>query len=397
MSGKESRGPQQLQQLMQSRKHISWWRGFSAVDARLETDFSHWLSQRHQRSRIALFAMAAALIACAPLYGRLLLNGSGAGFEGAVLKMRLFEWLLAIPTCLMAVVHLWRNPDSGTATRFSLLASLAVFLTLLIIRRISAQIGGNIPVELVMVVPLVMASMGGVRNFMMLPTIVICALITLASELQTSEGPELARALLGLTIMTTLSIIATATLDRLTRAAWLDRAIVELTAMLDAVTGIPNRSWFNRDATDLMRQLQRHSAPIAVALVDLDHFKKLNDHHGHAAGDAALAAVGDLLIREFARRPQDLVARYGGEEFVLVLYDLTEKTARVVAERILEGIQTLRIVNSNAPLGRLTASMGIWQGVPDKGARIESLLKVADEALYRAKAAGRNRYELVKA
>ncbi len=395
MSGNEPKGPKHLQELMKSREHIGLWRGFSVDASRLEADYALWLRQRYQRARIALFLMAALLLATAPLYGRLLLNGSGADLERGILQMRLFEWLLAIPACVIAIVQLRRSPDSTMATRMSLLASFAVFITLMVIRRVSAEVGGNIPVELVMVVPLIMASVGGVRNIQMLPLIMLCTTLSLSSEIAMNRGPELARALLGVAVMSTLSFIAAIVVDRLTRKAWLDRAITELSAMLDGVTGLPNRTWFNRDAAALMRQLQRLTPPMAVALIDLDFFKKLNDTHGHAAGDVALAAVGELLLREFARRPQDLVARYGGEEFVLVLYDATDAHARQIGDRVVSGIHALRVPNTSTAEGRLTASIGIWQGVPKRSATMEDLLKAADDALYKAKDSGRNRYLVV--
>jgi diguanylate cyclase (GGDEF)-like protein len=121
--------------------------------------------------------------------------------------------------------------------------------------------------------------------------------------------------------------------------------------------------------------------------VDLDHFKRLNDEHGHAAGDAALAAVGALLGRFF--RVDDLVCRFGGEEFAVMLAESNAENARIRAEALREAIASLRIMDRGAQLPALSASIGV-ASCPDHAATIDGLVRAADSACYQAKRAGRN-------
>jgi diguanylate cyclase (GGDEF)-like protein len=159
-------------------------------------------------------------------------------------------------------------------------------------------------------------------------------------------------------------------------------------AIRDALTGLFNRRYL--DAT-LGRELQRatrHHAPIGVAMLDLDFFKRINDTLGHETGDVVLREVGALL-RERSRG-EDVAARYGGEELVLVLPGATLADTVRRAESIREGMATLPVQSQLAPVGSVTVSIGV-AAYPDSGAEAETLLRAADKALYQAKANGRNR------
>jgi diguanylate cyclase (GGDEF)-like protein len=129
---------------------------------------------------------------------------------------------------------------------------------------------------------------------------------------------------------------------------------------------------------------------LAALLVDVDHFKRYNDHHGHQAGDAALVALAEML-RGCARRATDLVARYGGEEFGVLLEDCEAEAALSRAEGLRIALRERALPHGNAPLGRISVSVGVASLVPEPGQRLEELLSRADAALYRAKAAGRDR------
>jgi diguanylate cyclase (GGDEF)-like protein len=135
---------------------------------------------------------------------------------------------------------------------------------------------------------------------------------------------------------------------------------------------------------------QREGAPCAVLLMDLDHFKRVNDTAGHLAGDAALKAIGEALKREL--RGYDAVARFGGEEFVVFLDGIVLAEAHQVAERILSRVRGL-VINGGGNRISLTASIGL-AAYPQHGEVITQLVEQADNALYRAKRAGRDRVEL---
>jgi diguanylate cyclase (GGDEF)-like protein len=164
---------------------------------------------------------------------------------------------------------------------------------------------------------------------------------------------------------------------------------LESAARQDDKTGVWNMAGWHRLAN---QELTRDGTPFGVLMVDLDHFKRINDRHGHLAGDAVLKAVADTIAATVRRR--DSVGRFGGEEFVVLLPGLTPPHIHEVAERIRTAITKLKITVLVADHDRhitdLTASIGIAT-YPISGTSIERLLQAADTAMYRAKATGRNR------
>ncbi|WP_157926093.1 MULTISPECIES: GGDEF domain-containing protein [Methylosinus] len=158
-------------------------------------------------------------------------------------------------------------------------------------------------------------------------------------------------------------------------------------ATTDALTGVANRSHFFARADAEIRRAARYRRPLSVLMVDLDHFKRVNDEHGHAVGDAVLAEFAGLCARML--RAEDLVARYGGEEFVALLPETDEQGAVAVGHRLREGAMQIRTPSAGSAL-RLTVSIGVSAVLAGEAA-IEAALARADEALYQAKAAGRDR------
>lgn len=156
-------------------------------------------------------------------------------------------------------------------------------------------------------------------------------------------------------------------------------------ATTDYLTGIPNRRSFFERAQPLMAAAKRGQAEVAVGLIDLDHFKSINDTHGHEAGDIALAAVARLLVAEC--RQTDLVARYGGEEFCVLAFNLEADKRDTYFERLRSRINDLRIDFAGKQLS-LSASIGV-SGNAELG--LDAMIAEADCQLYRAKEEGRNR------
>jgi diguanylate cyclase (GGDEF)-like protein len=164
---------------------------------------------------------------------------------------------------------------------------------------------------------------------------------------------------------------------------------IEELAHKDPLTGICNRRSFMELGERLLKRGARSKRPASLLMVDLDHFKKVNDRFGHAAGDAVIRASASLMVREV--RPTDLLARIGGEEFVILLPHADRATGLQVAERIRQGIAALAIPFEGLaqPL-TITASLGL--AVEDSGVdSLDSLMAKADQALYQAKGGGRNR------
>jgi diguanylate cyclase (GGDEF)-like protein len=166
-----------------------------------------------------------------------------------------------------------------------------------------------------------------------------------------------------------------------------DNARLEALAHTDPLTRVLNRRALMDRLTSELDRAARYETIVSLLMVDLDYFKQLNDTFGHLAGDEALRWVAQLL--QSAVRSVDLVARYGGEEFAVVLPETTTEGAFAFAERIRERIELGRIRGNGSHI-HLTVSIGVAT-FPSPGVRsVDDMIALADEALYRAKAAGRN-------
>jgi two-component system, cell cycle response regulator len=168
---------------------------------------------------------------------------------------------------------------------------------------------------------------------------------------------------------------------------------LQLTARVDTLTGLGNRLRLNEDLATLISRIYRYGAGCCVGVLDLDGFKKYNDLYGHLKGDRALKAVAKEIAGKI--RAGDAAYRFGGEEFVCLFPELPLEAASKVLERIRQGVQDLGIPHSgNPPLNVVTISAGVAQAHPADPARPERIIDSADQALYRAKANGRNRVEM---
>jgi len=178
-------------------------------------------------------------------------------------------------------------------------------------------------------------------------------------------------------------------LNRILEGMQIDLRRAQHEAQVDGLTGLANRATFDSHLAATAAIDSARGTRSCLMLIDLDHFKAINDTHGHQAGDAVLRAVAATL-RDVVLRGTDLVARYGGEEFAIVLHDCTERGAVRVAERIRAAIADVAVARGGAAL-RITASIGVAERLPDEAE--ESWLARADGALYAAKEAGRDRTE----
>lgn len=162
-------------------------------------------------------------------------------------------------------------------------------------------------------------------------------------------------------------------------------------ARTDSLTGLWNRGYFMDLARRELSRARRENSPLCLIMVDADHFKRVNDTHGHEAGDEALRCLAQVLAASV--REVDLLARLGGEEFVILLPGTERTAALAVAERVRRGIRERSLSCASGACFCLTVSVGVAcrQGAEDT---LEQLLRCADTALYAAKHAGRNRVEI---
>ena len=169
------------------------------------------------------------------------------------------------------------------------------------------------------------------------------------------------------------------------------RRLLEQLAMLDSLTGIPNRRRFSEVYEQEWRRCMRDDVPLSLIVVDVDHFKAFNDNYGHAAGDEVLRRIASCLQTSL-RRPGDFVARYGGEEFVMLLPGIDSEGARALSEHTRADIESLRIPHAfSAVAPWVTISLGGASRIPTEGTPSPELFSLADTYLYKAKHTGRNR------
>ena len=162
-------------------------------------------------------------------------------------------------------------------------------------------------------------------------------------------------------------------------------------SMNDGLTGLYNRAWLNDMLPKMIGKARRDGLPLSLVMIDLDHFKRFNDSHGHLAGDDALRGAAGVIAK--ALRPSDFAVRYGGEEMLVILPDTSEKLASMVAERLCQRLrQVVVFKDMRLPLPHLTGSLGVARLVETMDET--GLIAAADAALYRAKEAGRNQVHM---
>ncbi|MBJ7574305.1 diguanylate cyclase [Luteimonas sp. MC1828] len=185
-------------------------------------------------------------------------------------------------------------------------------------------------------------------------------------EMVTSVGEQLAMAIANLRLRETLRV----------------------QSLRDPLTGLFNRRYLEENLARELQRCERRNLPLSLLMIDVDNFKRFNDQHGHAAGDAVLSHVGRTL--EALVRGEDLACRYGGEEFTLILPEADAATAITRAETIRRTVAMTTLLHMGQTLGPVTLSIGV-ASFPADGATPEVLLGLADASLYRAKAEGRDR------
>ena len=169
----------------------------------------------------------------------------------------------------------------------------------------------------------------------------------------------------------------------------LEQQILKL-ATTDALTGILNRRAFMERMNQEINRSRRGKTPLSFIMSDIDHFKDVNDRHGHQAGDLVLQKFVEQLIS--LSRSYDLVGRYGGEEFTICLPGTDTSQTRLIAERMRKSVENMKIMLPNGSQSiQITASFGTASLLQEPEEGVDSLIKRADDALYKAKNEGRNR------
>lgn len=167
---------------------------------------------------------------------------------------------------------------------------------------------------------------------------------------------------------------------------------LQIASNIDFLTNLPNRRAFTERSAQQLAQAKRQGSNVAMILFDIDHFKRVNDRYGHATGDAVLVRLAAMAQAQF--READALARYGGEEFIAMAFGCSDDDALILAERVRKTIEQIEFKTSDGKVFRVTSSFGIATAHAKNIDNAEPLFRVADQALYQAKAEGRNRVVL---
>lgn len=174
----------------------------------------------------------------------------------------------------------------------------------------------------------------------------------------------------------------------------IERDLAQHNSLTDNLTGLSNRRFFDNVLRTEFSRYKRSGSQLSLIMLDVDHFKKYNDHYGHLAGDDCLLQIANVL-RNVVKRPPDIVARYGGEEFVVILPNTDRQGAAVLAGRIGEFMLRLALPHAQSDISEfVTISIGVATAADHVLTDETQLIALADQALYQAKKNGRNRYEV---
>ena len=168
--------------------------------------------------------------------------------------------------------------------------------------------------------------------------------------------------------------------------------LLQTAATSDPLTGISNRKWFEERASHLIQTIRNKDQHLAVVMVDIDHFKRVNDTYGHQTGDRIIQGVAEIL--NTGKRQQDLLARYGGEEFILCLPDSNPQNTHDFCERVRQEIAK-KIFCFEANQLSVTSSLGGYSAIVEQKTNLATMTAFADKALYHSKNTGRNRVSIV--
>jgi diguanylate cyclase (GGDEF)-like protein len=177
--------------------------------------------------------------------------------------------------------------------------------------------------------------------------------------------------------------------------AWFKTHLMSRALQLDPLTGLPLRYGLDDTFAQLQKKCSRDQTQLYVAMIDIDHFKSINDTHGHATGDGALRHVADTL-KSIVRQHEPLY-RYGGEEFLLLMQCHSVETAAVAAQRIVNRVRNVPLQLKDGQQLGMTVTLGLAQAKLTGVTALDDALALADNALYAGKRAGRNQYAVLEA
>ncbi|HET8883529.1 MAG TPA: GGDEF domain-containing protein [Solimonas sp.] len=360
--------------------------------ATLEREFRDWQRRRHTIARVWLFIVLALVFGATSMFDARLFAMAPA----SVTTLRMLQWGLLVPATLFGAIVSYLAVEPRVQRTLQTIAVAGIWSGALAMRALALHDGFNVPAPFFGLVVIAVAFFGGFTWQRILAGASVFTFAAVIVEYAWQRAPfDAGLQAYGLLWMAVIAVAGSYTHELLSRLAWLNWRYARALATTDGLTGLTNHYAFHRLFRRVLAQAAREQRNVALALLDLDHFKSINDRYGHLFGDRVLREIGALLNREFAQRPLDLRARYGGEELALVWYDVRAETLPALMESLLDAIRELPFSDpATGARVRVTASAGMCWLVPDEHTATERVLHAADLLLYGAKADGRNRARL---
>ncbi|NGY06328.1 GGDEF domain-containing protein [Solimonas terrae] len=360
--------------------------------AALELEFRDWQRRRHTVARVALFVVLGLAFALTAVFD----EGLFAVPADSVATLRALQLGLLLPMTAIGAVISYIDISPRHQRTVQTIAVSGIWSGVLVIRALALHDGFNVPALFFSIVVIAVAFFGGFTWYRIVSGVAIFTFAGVIVEYtQQHAAFDAGLQTYGLLWMALIAAAGSYTHELLSRLAWLNWRYAKVLAATDGLTGLLNHYEFHRLFQRVLAQGAREERKIAVTLLDLDHFKSINDRYGHLFGDRVLREIGALLNREFAQRPLDLRARYGGEEMAIVWYDIQPEALPAMMEGVLDAIRNLPFVDPASDTRvRVTASAGLCWVQADENTATEKVLHAADLLLYGAKADGRNRARL---
>lgn len=356
----------------------------AALESEFRTDHLDSIATR----RMVLIVAAIVLIGGMPLADALLLHPP----EAFIPLERWSQFAFMVPATVLAGICTGVRALRRWSDLTLLAGAVIVCSGVMYQRHVGAALGFNVPSEFTAVVLTGTAVLAGLRAVHFLVAALLIFGISGWNEVLTfGDTHRTTYIILSQGMMTILVVLGAAINDYYTRAAWLQRKMLEELTLRDPLTGLVNARGLHDVYERVFATATREHRPLVVSAIDIDHFKAYNDHYGHLAGDDCLRRVAHALSRH-GRRGTDIAARTGGEEFVVVWYDVVPDHVVRLLETMREDVERLGILHAGIPdkPGVVTISIGAICAVPGPRLDPSALLKIADEQLYLSKRRGRN-------
>lgn len=344
-------------------------------------------------ARLTLLVLGIAMVGMTPFYDRFLLHVP----ESFVPFSRAMQFGVQIPALLVALLITWYPPTRRWSAPVTVLAMMIVVMGLTFQQVMGPTHGFHVPHDLSALAIAGTCLLARLRLAYLLPWAVAMMGIVSVMHLHGAAYSDGAfYDVISIWMLFLLAVIASYMLEYSARENWRQRRKLENQAAHDALTGLPNRRYFDTTFVQLIRQAARERKNIALMILDVDHFKNYNDRYGHPAGDDCLRRIGHALA-DGMRRPQDFCARIGGEEFAAVWFDAQIAAGPALAEHVRSAVAEIGIPHAASQTSAVvTASGGFAQlacpSQEDAATEIAAdLVLRADRALYVAKRGGRDR------